>query len=172
MPNALIQAGAQVSGPSRWAPIFSNEFFSGLWTNRNPLRDPATPFLYNKFYSATRYEAIWAGLNTEISPRLTLIRAPGHTVFNNNDFSEDILDFYSYHVTGVNVAGYLRVFADTPTALYDITAGGKTLIYTKSLNAGQTRFLAVGNTLYMGNGVDLLELLTPSFIWLNCVLVF
>ena len=166
MANALIAAGS-VAPQSKWSPIFSNEFFSGLWTNRNPLRDPATPFLYNKFYSATRYEAIWAGLNTEISPRLTLIRAPGHTVFNNNDFSEDILDFYSFHVTGVNVAGYLRVFADTPTALYDITAGGKTLIYTKSAGAGQTRFLAVGNTLYMGNGVDLLELLTPSFIWVE-----
>ena len=59
------------------------------------------------------------------------------------------------------------MFADTPTALYDITNGGKTLIYTKSAGAGQTRFLAVGNTLYMGNGIDLLELLTPSFVWVK-----
>ena len=170
MSNALITAGAQPAGASKWAPIYSNEFFSGLYTNRNPLRDPATPFLYNKFYSATRYEAIWAGLNAEISPRLTLIRAPGHSVFNSNSFPA-VLDFYSFKVTGVNFPGYLRVFADTATALYDITGGGKTLIYTKSAGAGQSRMLAVGNTLYIGNGVDQLQLLTPSFIWIKSTFI-
>jgi len=57
MTTPFIQSGA-VPDQSKWAPIFSNEFFSGLFTNRNPLRDPATPYLYSKFYAATRYEAM------------------------------------------------------------------------------------------------------------------
>ena len=164
MSNALLQAGAVPKGNTNWAPIFSNEFFSGLFTNRNPLRDPATPFLYGKFYSATRYEAIWDGLNTEITPRLTLARAPGHSVYNSKIFPATN-DYYSYHVVGVNFNEYIRVVCDTASAVYDCTAGTKALIYTKSGAAGQCRFIAIGNTLYMGDGVSLLKYISPSYVW-------
>ena len=163
MPNALIASGAVPKGQSHWAPIFSNEFFSGLYTNRNPLRDPATPFLYNKFYSATRYEAMWDGLNTEVSPRLTLVRAPGHSVFNASTFPP-CLDFFSYHVTGVNFASNIRLIADTASTVYDITGGGAFGLYNK-VSTAQMRFLAVGNTLYMGNGTDMVQVLHPSYVW-------
>ena len=168
MSNALLQAGAiPKGGQSAWAPIFSNEFFSGLYTNRNPLRDPATPFLYQKFYSATRYEAMWDGLNIEISPRLTMIRAPGHSVYNSGTFPA-INDFYSYHVKIINGSPQdtIRVVADTVTGVYDITGPStNSLIYSKATNAGQCRFLAVGNTLYMGDGINNWQYLSPSFIW-------
>jgi hypothetical protein len=165
MTTPFIQSGA-VPDQSKWAPIFSNELFSGLFTNRNPLRDPATPYLYSKFYAATRYEAMWDGLNVEISPRLTLIRAPGHSVYNANTFPA-VNDYYSYHVKVANATNQdqVRVVVDTDTAVYDATGGGKTLIYTKGVGAGQCRFLAVGNTLYMGDGVDLWQYLTASFVW-------
>src|ERR1035441_4734299 len=172
MSNALIAAGAIPKGQSNWSPIFSDRFFSGLYSNRNPLRDPATPFLYAKFYSASRYDAIWDGLNAEISPRLTLRRAPGHSVYNSQIFP-GINDYYSYHITSVNTPNSLRVVADTKPdgvnlygAVYDVTGPNtKTLIFAKSAGSGQTRFISVGNTLYMGNGVDLYELLSPSYVY-------
>jgi hypothetical protein len=176
MANALLAAGAVPKGQTHWAPIFSNEFFSGLWTNRNPLRDPATPFIYGKFYSASRYEALWDGLNTEVSPRLTLIRAPGHSVFNANTFPF-LNDFYSYQVDGVNRPNFVRLVADSADYVYDLydattetdsvagTNTGQTILFTKSAGAGQTRFLSVGNTLYIGNGVDKYQYLTSGFKW-------
>lgn len=43
MPSALQVAGSQSARPTKWACLFSDEFFSGLWTQRNPMRDAATP---------------------------------------------------------------------------------------------------------------------------------
>jgi hypothetical protein len=42
--------------------------------------------LYQKFYSASRYDRIVGGGDSEISPRLTLIRRPGFTVYNPGPF--------------------------------------------------------------------------------------
>src|ERR1039458_7079342 len=109
MSSSLIQSGAvPKGGNSHRSALFNNQFFSGLYTNRNPLRDPATPFISSKFYSATRYEAIWDGLNTEVAPRLTLVRAPGHSVFNSSIFPA-LTDFYSYHVTGSNKPNSIKL---------------------------------------------------------------
>ncbi len=115
----------------------------------------------------------------EISPRMTLARAPGHSVFNGESWP-GINDFYSYHVDLQNADNFIRVVVDTqgPTgndgatygAVYDASSYGgnrnvQKLIFKKSAGSGQTRFMSVGNTLYMGNGVDLVEYLSPFFVW-------
>lgn len=156
MANPLQQAGAQADKPSKFAPIYTNQFWSGLWTNRSLLRDAATPFLIGKFYSGSRYESMVSGQNVEISQRLTAIRRPGNSVYNSNTF-DPIDDFYAFHVfdtTSSTPVESIRIIADSPTAVYDITGGTQTVIFAKPGNAGQTFFQAVGNTLYMGNGVN------------------
>src|SRR5947209_15986052 len=94
MANPLEQAGA-VRDPSKYAPIHTNRFFTGLWTHRSPLRDAATPFLYEKFYSGSRYDSLIGGLNCELSSRLTLRRRPGHSVYNSQTFPA-IKRFYEF----------------------------------------------------------------------------
>lgn len=155
MPSPLQAAGAVPDKQSKYAPIHVNRMWTGLWTNRSPLRDAATPYLYEKFYSGSRFDSLIDGLNTEISPRLTLTRRPGLVVYNSQTFSA-IDDFYSFHTfDGKSNTEGIRVIADTATAVYDATGPStKTLLFTKSSGAGQSFFQSVGNTLYFGNGVD------------------
>lgn len=162
MSDALTQAGAVPPKQSNFAPLHTDEIFTGLWTNRNPLRDAATPYLYRKFYAASRYDAMIAGQNVEVSPRLTAMRRPGTSKFNTQSFSEAINTFYPFRifdpVTGIET---IIIIGDTPTGVYDVTPPStKTLLFTKAAGAGQTSFQSVGNTLYMGDGVDL-----KKYVW-------
>jgi hypothetical protein len=161
MPNPFTTAGATPERASKFAPLYVNEFWTGLYSNSNPLREAAVPFLYQKFYSGARFETIRGGQNIEISPRLTLIRRPGNSVYNSATFSA-INTFYSFRVFNpLTLATQIRVIADTATAVYDATGpSGQTLLYTKSTGAGQTSFQSVGNILYAGDGVD-----TWKYIW-------
>ena len=52
MSNQLALAGAQPQKAPRFAPIFTSRFFSGIWTNRSPLRDATTSRLVEKWYGA------------------------------------------------------------------------------------------------------------------------
>lgn len=157
MPNPLQQAGAQSDKPMHLVPIYTNEWWTGLWTNRSLLRDAATAFLVGKFYSGSRYESLLGGQNVEITPRLTPARRPGNSVYNSNSFPA-INDFFSFHVfnaeSGIPVEG-IRVVADSAATVYDVTAGIKLPIFSKTSGAGQMFFQDVGNTLYMGDGIDL-----------------
>lgn len=95
MPESpLIAAGAQIA-PINAAPLHTNRMFTGLWTQRSPLRDAATTFLLEKFYSATRFESLIGGQNTEITTRLTLARRPGSSVYNSQSFPP-INRFYEF----------------------------------------------------------------------------
>lgn len=164
MSTPFIVAGATPEGQSHWAPIWTNEFFTGLWTIRNPLRDAAVPYLYGKFYGASRYESIWDGVNMEITPKLTLARAPGHSVYNSHTFPA-ALDFAEFHVAGANTADSIQVLMDTASAVFRIDGNQNITIMSKSTGAGQTRFLQVGNIMYMGNGVDLKQLVASGYVW-------
>ena len=76
MAGPLQQAGA-VSEPSEYATLAMDRHITGLWTQRSLLRDADVPYLYGKFYGASRYDSLLDGLNREISARLTNIRRPG-----------------------------------------------------------------------------------------------
>ena len=152
MPNPLQQAGA-IAEPSNFAPLHTNRIFTGLWTNRSPLRDAATTD-YQELYGMGRQDSIWAGYNSEISPRLTLRRRPGTSVYNEN-LIDPVKRFYSFN-TFTLTDEVIRVMADTATAVYDYTNDLEEpfLLFTKSPGAQSTYFLGVGNTLYFTNGVD------------------
>jgi hypothetical protein len=150
MPNALQQAGAGAE-PTSFAPLHTNRIFTGLWSNRSFLRDAATSD-YQERYGAGRQDSIMDGYNTEITPRLTLARRPGSTVYNAS-IVPPVNRFYSFNTFNLTDE-VIRVLADTATDVYDITGGAKTSIWHKSSGAGSTYFLGIGNILYMTDGVE------------------
>jgi len=154
MPNAFQAHGSQSVKPTRYVPIFTNRFFTGLWTQRSPLRDAASQYLVEKFYAGARYESLTDGLNTELSSALTLIRRFGNSVYNSQTFPA-INTFYEFHQFSASGVPSIKVMADTASTVYDATGPStQTTIFSKSAGAGQTYFQSVGNILYMGDGVD------------------
>jgi hypothetical protein len=164
MGSPFDAAGANHEG-SDYAPLTTDEFFTGLDTNRNPLRDAMVPYLQRKFYQAGRYDSIWDGLNMEVSAKMTLIRRPGHTAYNTSTFLP-VGRWYGFR-TQVDGKTRIRVIVDTAAAVYDGTGPNtKTLIYLKQAGAGKTYFQSVGNTLYMGDGVEQLKWTLPTKSWM------
>ena len=108
-----------------------------------------------------RQDSILDGLNTEITPRLTLARRPGSSVYNRNVIAP-VNRFYSFN-TFTLTDELIRVMADTLSQVLDITVEadgtpGDTAIWTKSTEAvaakASTYFLSVGNTLYFTDGFE------------------
>jgi hypothetical protein len=164
--NQLGQAGAQTVKQTRYAPMHCNRWFTGLWTQRNPLRDAATPYLYEKFYSGSRIESLIGGENVECTTRLTIARRPGNSVYNSETFPT-INTFYEFK-TFTTSAESIQVIADTATNVYNATGPNtKTSILSKSAGAGQTHFQSVGNILYMGDGVDQQKYLQSGNTWVT-----
>lgn len=152
--NLLENAGARDSKENRYAPIFTNRFFMGMWTNRNTLRAP-TGIIYENYYKIGGTDALLGGTNIEVSNRLTLIRRPGCTAGLSGILSSanipDVIDsFYSFHEIG----GAIRVFADTPTAPYLITSSAVIPIFTKAAGVTQSFFQGVGQSLYFSDAKE------------------
>lgn len=163
MPGPLQAAGA-TSEPSEYAPLTMDRYITGLWTQRSPLRDAAVPYLYTKFYSASRFDSLIDGLNREVTARLTLARRCGLSVYNANTFPP-INSFYPFKLVR-NGAQSIRVMADTASDVYDATAGQQSIVFSKSAGAGKTRFLGVGNnTLYFSNGTDQKKWMQGNKVW-------
>ena len=83
-PNLLEQSGARPRIQPTGAPLFTNRFFSGLYTQRNILRDPSG-VVQEKWYGG-RPDAFIDGVNVEVSNRLTAARAPGSTAYSTATF--------------------------------------------------------------------------------------
>lgn len=152
MASPLSQAGA-LSDPSQYAALHTNRFMTGLWTNRNQLRDAATTFLYEKFYSATRFDSLVGGLNGELTPRMSMARRAGHRVYNTQIFPP-IGRFYPFREFSTSDEE-IRVMADSAAVVFDATGPNRKLaVWNKSAGAGDTTFQSVGNNLFFGNGLD------------------
>jgi hypothetical protein len=166
MASALEQAGA-TREPSEYAALNMERYITGLWTQRSPLRDAAVPYLYEKFYSAGRSDSILDGINEEISARLTLIRRPGSSIYNNNDFTP-INSFYPWKYIQ-NGAEVIRVIADSATTfnIFDATAGQKSTIATKSgFTPVPARFLGVNTELFFTTKFDAKKILASAKTWI------
>lgn len=155
MSSPIQQAGGQMSKPAKYAPIFTNRWITGLWTQRSALRDAATTYLYEKFYSGSRFESLIDGSNCELTNRLTLARRPGNSIYNVNVFSS-ISKFYSFRqfsATSENIS----VIADTLNNVVDCTVTGSaanaTVLFHKTTTS-PAYFQGVGNVLYFGDSVE------------------
>lgn len=117
MPQSPLEvAGAQVD-PTSAAPLHTNEFFTGMWTQGNPLGPGAVPYLYQKFYAATRYDRLVGGQNLEVTSKLTLGRRPGHSVYNAGPFPP-INRFYEFRAFQNNVEQiHIMASCDEPANL-------------------------------------------------------
>lgn len=162
MPSQFAIAGAQPQKQTKFAPIYTGRWSSGIWTNRSPLRDAATTRSNEKYYGAAG-DALIAGANTEITNRLSLARRPGNSVYDANSYSS-VDSFYSFRQFNQS-AEQISVMIDQAGALYSLFNSAKTLIFTKSAGAGQSYMQSVGNTLYFGDGVDTKKWLQSLVQW-------
>ena len=159
-----LQAAGAVQEPSEYATLSMDRAITGLWTQRSPLRDADVPYLYGKFYSASRFDSLIDGINREITARLTNARRCGSSVWNGNTFPA-INSFYPYKFIQNN-SEIIRILADGQDGnVYDATGGTKTTLFTKSAGAGKTRFLGVGTELFFTNGIDLMKWVRSSLVW-------
>lgn len=163
MSNQFQLGGAQPSKPTRFASLWNEYFAAGLITQRNPLRPGKGSSLQNKYYGSDN-DSLLDGLNCEVSNRLTMVRRPGSTVYNSAIF-EPIDNFYEFRLFDSNTED-IKVMADTATTVYDATGPStKNPIFNKSAGAGEAYFQSVGNTLYMGDGVDQLKWVENAQTW-------
>ena len=125
MPNNLGLAGSQAQKQVRFAPIFTSRFFSGLWTNRSPLRDATTSRIVEKFYGQAG-DALIAGNNVEISTKLTMVRRPGHTELDSNTYTSPDR-FYEFKLFNASTEKILLMI-DQANTLYSWYGG--CLLYT------------------------------------------
>ncbi len=182
MSNALQANGANSGKQTKSAPIYTGRFFSGLYTNRSPLRDAKRPQIQEKFYGVAG-DALIDGSNAEITNKLTLGRRPGNPVYDSVNEWQNILSFDDFKVSkalndafgqvteaiytmvseGPDVGGYqpanasLSAVAGPDAAVpFQKQAGQSPTTVWRSLSpsAGQTYGVQVGNEFYFGNGVD------------------
>src|SRR5208282_6524687 len=117
MPGLLGQAGSQPQKQSKWAPLFIDRAFTGLYTQRNPLHDPSD-LVTAKFYGG-RPDALWQGSNIELTNRLTLQRRPGLIPFSTDVYPTSPNRTFAFELTD----GTIRVAVDTgSTGLLTITS--------------------------------------------------
>jgi hypothetical protein len=105
----LFQAhGAQSNHPLAFAPIFIDRTFTGLYTQRAVLHDPAD--LYTSRYGGGRPDALLGGRNVELTNRLTLQRRPGHVLFGGGaTYPTPPLRAFSFQLANGNI----QVIIDT-----------------------------------------------------------
>lgn len=170
MPDSVLEGrGAQVT-PVAGAPLYTNRFFSGLWTQSSPLRDAATPYLYEMFYSASRFERLIGGGNIEISPRLTVVRRPGSTVYNTSDIPpvNRFFEFRAFSAGSEDIRLLASCAADgsTPPTVRDVTGPtNNVILWDKQSTAGKTFFQSVGNECFFSDGIDLKKYLLSGKQW-------
>ncbi len=171
MPGPLTQAGA-VTEPSEYAALAMDRHLTGLWTQRSLLRDADVPYLYGKFYGASRYDSLCDGLNREISSRLTSVRRPGTSVWNSAVQAHNLSapqSLFSWKYVQ-NSQEIVRVIYDLMNNYYnaqvfDVSNNGISPLFTKNINAGPSRFVAAQTQLFMGDGVETLKQFAAAKVW-------
>lgn len=165
MSNPFQVSGGQPTKPTRYAPIFTNRFFTGLWTQRNPLREGAVPYLFEKFYAGSRNDSLIAGVNVELSNKLTLQRRPGLSVYNSQNFPA-ANSFYEFRQFTTSAETISVILDGQDGVIYDATGpSNKTTIFTKASSAGPAYFQGVGNILYFGDGAETQKYLQVNGAW-------
>lgn len=168
--SQFANGGAQPQKNPRYSPLHVGRMFTGLVTNRSPLRGNL-PNMYESAYHLSTPDIMIAGSNVEVSNRLTLVRRPGNPQYDTVNTWNRILAFDEFRVNkgASDVFGTtlekIYTMVDETTALYALDdALNKQLIFTKSTGAGQTNMQAVGNSLYFSNGVDNKKWLQSLFL--------
>lgn len=167
MASLLELNGAAPQLQPKYRPIFMDRYFTGLFTQRAVVHDPAD--IYTARFYGGRPDALWAGLNIELTNRLTLARRPGLSPFTTNGSAGFIYPTapntsYAFQL----IDGSIRVMVDTgstgPSESDVLTsvvgaAGGQTSVYHGTFTSGANNGLAgvyvtvAGFTTSANNGV-------------------
>lgn len=156
--NAFQHSGGNAGRQTRYAPLWTAEYFTGLYSNRSVFHDGSSRI--EGLYLGPRGDALTSeSLNVEVSSRLTLIRRPGLSVWNSQTWNapDAFYEFRRFLTTEVST-----VLVDQADALYDGSDNQKNLIWTKQAGAGQSYMQSVGNTLYWGDGVSQEKWIAPK----------
>jgi len=148
MASLLELNGGQPQKQPKWAPIFMDRSFTGLFTQRAPVHDPAD--IYTSKYYGGRPDALWMGLNLELTNRLTLQRRPGLSAFTTTGaagfvYPTQPLTSYSFQL----IDGTIRVIIDTASTGPSIsdtltsvaTSVGGNAVYTGTITGGANNAL-------------------------------
>jgi hypothetical protein len=152
MPSPFHVAGSQPQKQAKYAPLFIDRAFTGLYTQRNPLHDPSD-LVTAKFYGG-RPDALWMGSNVELTNNLTLKRRPGLIEFSTFNYPSVPLRTFAFELTN----GTIQVLVDTgSTGSLAITsvdnASGSTTVYNGTFPNG-------GSNAYVGLTVQIAGFVT------------
>lgn len=157
--------GAQEPAPDKYTALATIKFIGGLQTQRSAFASIDTR--YNSKFLGGKPDALIAGLNVEISNKLTLQRRPGVRAYGVSSIAPPDA-FFDWQLATTND---LILVVDTTTGgvnnfgqiiRYSPTAAG--VYVDKGLLAKQTNFFTVVNTLYLGNGVDRYKIVGPNLL--------
>jgi len=151
MDQALLNlAGAPASKAFKKIPLTTQVFFSGLVTQRSPFGSMDNRA--NRIYLHGRPDQLFDGLNVELTNSGTYIRRPGTSFFFSGSVPETSINtFATFH----QLNGNILTMMDGQSSIWTIAQNvGATRVFSKSVGAGQSYFQTVGNTLYVGDGVE------------------
>src|SRR6185312_13782015 len=162
MPGLLLANGATPPRPSRFAPIYNAGWFTGLFTQCNPLHAANISRQEERFYGS-RTDTLLGGQNVEVSNRRTPVRRPGNDPWSTAHYT-GVDSFYEFRLFDTNTE-QIKVMVDTASTLYAETGSTSQTVLAKSAGAGQTFMQYVANVLYFGNGVDQKKWLQSPVGW-------
>lgn len=169
-------AGGQPQKQPKYAPIYTGRIFSGLVTNRSPLRSNI-PAMMEQWYKLSYGDIMIAGSNVEVSNRLTLIRRPGTSMFATGSGGSgagsftNVQSFYEFPVNKAAADAFGLILEEIFTMISEGGSLTATLngvvqnVFTNAAVTGQTYMQAIGNSLYFSNGVDNKKWLQSLINW-------
>ena len=188
MSNALQSSGANPGKQTKAAPIYTGRFFSGINTNRSPLRD-ARGSRYEEKFIGPAGDALIDGSNLEITNKLTIGRRPGNPIYDTVNEWQNILSFDTFRISkalndafGQVTEEIFVIVNEGPSTGYESGNASLSAINSSfqkqvgdsgsapavwesaSPSAGQTYGIQVGNEWYFGNGVDNKKWLQSLFV--------
>jgi len=125
MPNNLQTSGANPGKQTKAAPIYTGRFFSGINTNRSPLRD-ARGTRYEEKFIGPSGDALIDGSNLEVTNKLTLGRRPGNPIYDTVNEWQNILSFDEFRVS----KALNDVFGETTEEIFTMVSEGLTPAYS------------------------------------------
>lgn len=157
----------------KYTPIATLKFIGGLQTQRSPFA--SLDNRYSSRFLGGKPDALIAGLNCEISNKLTLQRRPGLSAYGTvpipfPDFyfswqQASLANFVSIVDPTFQIypSANLQLIVDTsthdgtnaPGNIYNYSPTYAGIILNKQPASQQTSFATIANTMYMGDGVDL-----------------
>lgn len=135
------QHGAQPQKQPKFVPLFIDKAFTGIFTQRNVLHDPSD--FWTKNYGG-RPDALWRGLNVELTNNLTLKRRPGLSAFSTVTWPTPPDRAFSFQLLN----GTIQVIVDTTStgqlALTSVDASiGSTAVYHGIVGGDSNAFVGL-----------------------------